>query len=151
MPAQVFIDLLYKLLYSESPGWDELRMNESDLTYCGMSCSKCPIFAATKADDDELRKKIAREWSSQYAEILQTFGVDRLNPEDINCNGCRSDEGHFKGCRKCAIKPCCQERKLATCAGCREYESCDSLKGFFSFEVHKPAKKNLDRIRRRSI
>lgn len=122
-------------------------MKESDLAYCGMNCPKCPVFIATARDDDALRQKTAREWTNLYAEILKTVGIDSLKPEDMNCRGCRSKSGRFFGCEKCSIRPCCQEKNLVTCAGCSEYESCDMLKGFYSFDVHHPAKNNLDRIR----
>lgn len=122
-------------------------MKETDLACCGLNCLKCPVFIATARNDDELRQKTAREWTDLYAEILKTVGIDRLKPEDMNCHGCRSESGHFLGCEKCPIRSCCQGKNLVTCAGCREYESCDMLKGFYSFEIHHPAKGNLDRIR----
>lgn len=122
-------------------------MKESDLAYCGMDCSKCPVFIATAKDDDTLRQKTARDWTVRFADILETVGIESLKPEDINCHGCRTEQGRFFGCDKCAIRPCCQEKNLVTCAGCREYESCDILKGFYSFDIHRPAKNKLDRIR----
>lgn len=122
-------------------------MKESDLAYCGLNCSKCPIFIATTRNDDALRQKTAREWTDLYAGILESVGIESLKPEDMNCSGCRSEHGRFFGCEKCTIRPCCQEKNLATCAGCSEYESCDILKGFYSFDIHRPAKETLDRIR----
>lgn len=122
-------------------------MRESDLAYCGLNCNKCPVFIATTRDDDALRQRTARGWTDLYAEILEAVGIESLKPEDMNCHGCRSDLGHFFGCDKCAIRPCCQEKNLVTCAGCNEYESCNILKGFYSFDVHRPAKDKLDTIR----
>ncbi len=124
-------------------------MKESDLAYCGMNCGKCPVFIATARNDDMLRQKTARDWTNSYAKILETVGIESLKSEDINCHGCKSEQGHFFGCNKCTIKPCCQEKNLVTCAGCREYESCEILKGFYSFDIHRPAKDKLDRIRSR--
>ena len=122
-------------------------MKGSELAYCGLNCQKCPVFIATKDNDNALRLRTASEWSKDYSEILETFGLDNLKPDDINCHNCRSKDAHFMGCEKCSIRPCCQEKNLITCAGCNEYESCNKLKDFFSFDVHFPAKKNLDRIR----
>jgi len=46
------------------------------IAICGLICNDCPAYIATQKDDDEMRKKIAEEWSSdQYP----------LKPEDINC------------------------------------------------------------------
>lgn len=122
-------------------------MKESDLAYCGLNCSKCPVLIATIRDDDALRHKTAMEWTDLYAVILKSIGLDSLKAEDVNCHGCRSEGVIFSACEKCPIRPCCQEKSLVNCAGCREYEACDILKGFYSFDVHLPAKKNLDRIR----
>ena len=49
---------------------------------CGLNCEKCDAKLATVHDDDELRKKTSKLWSSLN-------GVD-ITPEMINCYGCRS-------------------------------------------------------------
>lgn len=49
---------------------------------CGLNCEKCDAKLATVNDDDELRKKTSKLWSSLN-------GVD-ITPEMINCYGCRS-------------------------------------------------------------
>lgn len=124
-------------------------MEDSELAYCGLNCQTCPIFIATARDDDALRQETAREWANLYAGILKTFGIESLKLEDMNCHGCRNDSGRFFACEKCPIRPCCQEKSFVTCADCHEYESCDILKGFYSFDVHRPAKDKLDKIRAR--
>jgi hypothetical protein len=123
------------------------KMKETDLAYCGLNCQRCPVLAATARNDYGLREKTAKEWSDLYAKILETMGLNRLKPEDINCHGCRTESGRFLGCERCSIRSCCQGKNLVTCASCTEYESCEMLKGFYSFEVHHPAKDNLDKIR----
>jgi hypothetical protein len=121
-------------------------LKELDLAYCGLRCSRCPVLIATATDDDVLRQKTAKEWSHIFADILKTVGIDSLRPEDLNCRGCRSDRGHFFGCAKCFIRLCCREKRLKTCAHCDGYESCEVLRGFYSFAIHRPAKDNLDKI-----
>lgn len=44
---------------------------------CGLNCEKCDAKLATVHDDDELRKKTSKLWSSLN-------GVD-ITPEMINC------------------------------------------------------------------
>jgi hypothetical protein len=122
-------------------------MSEATLAYCGIDCEKCPVRIATSKDDDVLRQKTAKEWSNLYAKILESFGIHSLKPEDMNCCGCRSERGLFIGCASCSIRKCSQKKGFITCASCDEYESCDMLKGFYSFEIHQSAKENLDRIR----
>lgn len=122
-------------------------MAEATLAYCGIDCEKCPVRIATSEDDDDLRQKTAREWSSLYGEILESFGIHSLKPEDMNCCGCRSNRGLFIGCASCSIRKCSKDKGFITCASCDEYESCDMLKGFYSSEIHQSAKENLDRMR----
>lgn len=120
---------------------------EKSIAYCGIDCSECPVLIATAEDDDELRKKTAEEWSKLYTDILESFGIPRLKPGDMNCYGCRSDHGHFIGCSACPIRKCSQERNVSECASCDEYESCDMLKASYSIAIHKDSKENLDQIR----
>ena len=48
-----------------------------------MDCSKCKGYLATKEDNDTKRKEVAEKWTIQYF-------ID-IKPEQINCNGCKSD------------------------------------------------------------
>ena len=50
---------------------------EKIIAYCGLNCYNCPVFLATKNDDDVAREKTAAMWAEQ-------FGFD-LKPEDIKC------------------------------------------------------------------
>jgi len=99
---------------------------------------------ATANDDAELKVETAREWSKLYAEYL---GGQVLKPEDMNCRGCQSAGDVFAACLSYPIRSCCRERKLFTCAGCKEYETCGMRNGFLSVPSHRPAKDNLDRVR----
>jgi hypothetical protein len=110
----------------------------SEMTaYCGLHCSECRAFKATKTNDLERKKEIAKQWS----EGLEA----QFKPEDINCNGCISST--ISGwCRKiCKIRPCAETKKVKTCAHCDSYE-CAKLKEFLSKEPI--ARKNLEEIRR---
>ena len=122
-------------------------MKDQALAYCGLNCERCPVLIATVRNDDQLRQKTAEEWSRLYAEILESFGMSGLKPEDMRCSGCRSEGSIFIGCAGCPIRRCCREKGLITCANCDEYESCDRLKAFYCFVAHQQAKENLDRIR----
>lgn len=122
-------------------------MAEATLAYCGIDCEKWPVRVAASRDDDDLRQKTAREWSNLYGEILESFGIHGLKLEDMKCNGCRSNHGIFIGCRSCSIRKCSQDKGFITCASCNEYGSCDMLRGFYSFEIHRSAKENLDGMR----
>jgi hypothetical protein len=65
--------------------------------YCLKICSDCVIYQATQADDDKRRRAIANTLSEIYD--------DRIEPEDINCDGCRSESNRlFKNCFRCSIR-----------------------------------------------
>jgi hypothetical protein len=104
---------------------------------CGIACSECPARAATIADDDALRARTAEEWS-------RAFGAN-LVPGDINCTGCVTPGVKFAHCLECGVRLCGTGRGMANCAGCADYEFCETLR-----EIHAmvpQAKQVLDSLR----
>lgn len=84
------------------------------IAFCGLTCSKCPVYLATREDSDEKRIAVAASWSEQYK--------TGIKPEDINCDGCLSRSGRlFSHCHVCKIRKCGQEKKIENCAYCDEY------------------------------
>jgi hypothetical protein len=111
-------------------------MNEI-VSFCGLLCSECGAFIATRNDDDEKREEVAQLWSKQY-------NAD-LKPEDINCDGCISDsECLFDHCKVCEIRECGKQKDIANCAYCDDY-GCEKLEKFF--QMVPDAEKRLDEIR----
>ena len=117
-------------------------MNESQIAYCGLDCSACPIHLATLEPDaakqHAMRVDIARECFLHYGMKLQ--------PEEVNdCDGCRAYTGRlFSSCRNCAIRNCASSKELESCAFCGEY-SCDHLDEMFRSDPE--ARVRLDKIR----
>ena len=106
---------------------------------CGLLCSTCPTFLATRNDDDGARRRTA-------AYYHETYGFD-LQPEDINCEGCLSTGSKLIGyCQTCKIRQCCQEKGLDNCAVC-DQQPCEKLTQFHEFSPD--AKKSFDRLRQR--
>lgn len=99
-------------------------MSEKQLIgVCGIVCSECGAYLATKNNDEALRKKTAEEWSKM-------FGVD-IKPESIDCVGCTTPKGiHFSHCSECEIRACGQKKKVANCGHCPDYP-CEKISGFF--------------------
>ncbi|MEA2104275.1 MAG: DUF3795 domain-containing protein [Candidatus Cloacimonadota bacterium] len=107
------------------------------IAYCGIVCTECPAYIATKNNDEDLRKKTATEWS-------KTYGAE-IKPENIYCDGCLQDEGHLIGhCAECEIRACGKEKKVENCAYCDDF-ACEKLEKFFEFVP--TAKKVLENIR----
>lgn len=108
------------------------------IAYCGLICSDCPAFIATKKNDYAERQKVAETWSKE-------FKVE-LKPEDINCEGCLVDsEDVFSHCKVCEIRKCGKERVVVNCAHCDDY-GCEKLTKFFGMVPD--AKKRLDEVRK---
>jgi len=115
-------------------------MMETIVAYCGIMCSKCPVYIATQNDDDKARQEVAKLWSQQY-------GMN-IKPEDANCDGCLQGSGRlFSHCRVYAIRACGIEKKVSTCAACADY-ACTQLKDFHAIVPH--AAKTLEKLRLKS-
>ena len=111
-------------------------MNEM-IAFCGLACNECPAFLATQANDDTKRGEVARRWSDDYK--------DDIKPEDINCDGCKSDSGLlFSHCTRCEIRKCASASEVENCAYCKEY-ACEKLEPLLNMMPE--VKSRLDNIR----
>ena len=111
---------------------------ERIIAYCGITCSDCCTFIATKMNDDAERKKVAEMWTKQYATPFK--------PEDINCDGCLTNGTRvFNYTEICEIRKCGQEKKVKNCAHCDDYK-CEKISKLH--EQAPKAKETLDQIRR---
>ena len=94
-------------------------MNEY-IAYCGLDCEACDARIATIQDDNELREKVAKEWSEHN-------GVE-ITPDMINCSGCRIDGVKTPYCDSlCPIRQCALHRGYETCGECSEMKTCEKL------------------------
>ena len=88
------------------------------IAYCGLDCETCEARLATVKNENELRKKVAEEWSALN-------GVE-ITPEMINCSGCRIPGVKTVYCDSlCPIRLCAREKQMKTCGSCPEMESCE--------------------------
>jgi hypothetical protein len=58
---------------------------------------------------------------------------------DKACRGCKLgyDTGERQLAKaKCRIKLCCMGRGYTSCADCAQYETCETIQGFFSNNIH---------------
>lgn len=92
------------------------------IAYCGLDCSKCEGYLATQADSDSKRADVAHKWSSIYNK--------EIKPDQINCDGCKSEGRKFFYCENmCKIRKCCISKDVENCATCDDY-MCETLSGF---------------------
>lgn len=90
------------------------------IAFCGLDCEKCDAYQATVNNDPVLREKTARLWS----ELNQVT----ITPEQICCEGCRTDGAKTYYCESlCSIRRCALEKGVETCGFCAEMESCPKL------------------------
>ncbi|MHA1772305.1 MAG: DUF3795 domain-containing protein [Candidatus Thorarchaeota archaeon] len=109
----------------------------TNVSCCGLVCTDCLAYKATKTDDDDLREELAKKWSTK--ELV-------LSPQDIDCDGCRGGMGNLmKFCQTCEVRNCAIERGVDNCAQCEDY-ICDKLEQVFGF-VGEEAKARLEKIR----
>jgi hypothetical protein len=105
---------------------------EKNIVYCGLDCAQCPIYIATKNNDEELRKKTAEEWN--------------LDVDDLYCDMCNTNSGRLAPfCLNCPIRDCAQGNNFSTCAECPDYP-CEILAE--PHAKYPEQRKNLDAIRK---
>lgn len=102
------------------------------IAFCGITCTDCKAFIATKENDEATKKTIAEEW--------------KIPPDEVNCDGCGDPNGrHINYWITCEIRKCGTEKSIDNCAFCKDY-ACEKLG---KFHEHAPkAKENLDELRK---
>ena len=114
------------------------RQPNVGIAACGITCSDCPAYIATRENDEALRRETAKKWSEMFKSDIK--------PQDINCDGCPTDsERIFNHCHVCEIRKCAREKKVKNCADCTEYP-CQKLSTFLA-QVPE-AKATLEEIRK---
>ncbi len=123
---------------------------ERMIAFCGVSCSHCPAYVATQANEPSALEDVLVEWRAY-------FDAPHLTVRDILCDGCQTQGGRLNGyCQHCKMRPCALGRDVPTCAHCDEYPCpdlqrmltlCDDLEGFFAYA--RPARATLEGIRAR--
>lgn len=108
-------------------------MPELITAHCGLVCTECLAFIATRTEDTDKLAALALEWYGQAGD--SSYCV---------CDGCTQDGRVNQFCRECGVRLCAIERGVVNCAHCLDY-GCEKLTGLFQ---HIPvAKENLERIR----
>lgn len=114
-------------------------MPEKMVAFCGIVCTDCRAFIATQRNDRELKKEVAKAWSTEQ---------ETLKPEDIDCDGClASGPRLLKFCGTCEVRRCGYERSVENCAYCREYP-CLKLTTLWKSVFESNPKAVLDEIRK---
>ena len=99
----------------------EANIMNKYIACCGLNCEICDARIATVNNDDELRKKVAKEWSE--------LNKVTITPEMINCTGCRVEGAKTPFCESlCPIRKCAKEKNYDTCGDCGDLIKCEKIK-----------------------
>ena len=89
-------------------------LNTAMIGYCGIDCSQCEAFIATQKNDNALRTRVAGVWAKLYGAPIQ--------PEHINCTGCKSTDAKTYFCEHlCQVRKCAVDRSIDLCVECPDY------------------------------
>ena len=89
------------------------------LTYCCYECKpeQCPLLKASLANDLQVKQEFAAKWREKYGR--------EFTAEEVFCFGCKVEparQGY--AVRSCDVRACVLEKKLVSCAHCRELADC---------------------------
>lgn len=116
MTGRLFLSVPKNLLIPEETIMEEM------IAFCGLNCTQCAMFIATQNDDDKARAEAARM-------LDETYGF-KFRPEEINCDGCHTENGRLLGyCNSCKVRACGKNKGLDTCASCND-QPCKDLADF---------------------
>lgn len=83
------------------------------MAFCGLDCSDCAIYVASKTGDDSLRQAYAAHESARWK--------IEIDASRLNCHGCKDLQPKSGFCATCEVRKCAMERQLENCATCAEY------------------------------
>jgi hypothetical protein len=92
------------------------------IAYCGLVCTDCPAYIATKENDEKKAEETALLWAKEY-------GI-RVAAADVWCDGCIADGKKCAHCHECAIRACGIDRDVKNCGFCDDFP-CEKTEAFF--------------------
>lgn len=103
---------------SEQKGKKKLDLDK--LTYCAYQCTEaCELYKATVTNDEKLKKKVFTTWKWK-----EKFKLT-YDPKIVFCHGCKTkDKPMNVVLKKCTVRKCAMEKKLASCIQCPELKVC---------------------------
>jgi hypothetical protein len=101
---------------------DAIR-SERIIARCGLICSECPAYIATKDGDEQKIAETAAMWSKMYnAEV---------KPEYVWCDGCALPGRKCGHCAECDVRACAESKGMDNCGFCNELSECATINNFF--------------------
>lgn len=112
-------------------------METKMISVCGITCTECDAYQATRAGDPAQLERVAAAWREDWG--------GNFTAETIQCSGCLSmQEPLCSACADCEVRACAVSRGVTSCAYCDDY-GCARIEGFLS---HAPGlRETLDAMR----
>ncbi len=96
------------------------------IAFCGLDCAQCEAYIATQANDEMAKERLVAKWRVEYNSPNMPLAA-------VTCDGCTTVNGRAGGyCSECPIRACGIEHKVANCAHCTDYATCEKLSGFLA-------------------
>jgi len=95
---------------------------ERMIAYCGLICTECPAYIATKEGDEKKAEETASQWSKDY-------GIN-VTTEDVWCDGCLVEGKKCSHCAECEVRACGIKNNVKNCGRCGDFP-CDTIENFF--------------------
>jgi len=91
---------------------------------CGLVCSRCDAYRATRLNDPEKLELVAADWRKRY-------NCEDIKAELLPCDGCMTADGRksYYCENACAIRKCAIEKGVGVCSECGDYP-CAEISGF---------------------
>jgi len=87
---------------------------------CGTYCGACPAYIAKHSQDEQIKMKLQKRFSSGPMKALKTIPEPSWM-DGILCDGCLSDGEIAAHCQSCAMKECAANKQNVTrCSDCEE-------------------------------
>jgi hypothetical protein len=107
------------------------------IAYCGIDCSKCDSYLATRSGNDDELRKVAKKLSKRYSADVM--------PGDVICDGCKNGLRHSFYCTNlCKMRKCCINKEYNSCIECDDFP-CKELQ--FELKHNPEAKDNLEKLK----
>jgi len=111
-------------------------MADEMISHCGLICTRCDAYLATRTMDADRAAEVAAAWSRQFQIQVEV--------EHVWCDGCLVGGRKCAHCGECEIRACAMERGVANCGRCEEF-ACERLEAFFGMVPQ--ARATLEAIR----
>ncbi len=105
-----------------------MQTNPDFASPCGLYCGVCAIHIAHRDNNQKLKEGSATLYKGNTPGKGALPNGEHLSAEDIQCNGCLSDDRFFH-CQQCEIRDCSQRKGITGCHECDDFP-CDHIDNF---------------------